>query len=621
MFVWVRRLLFGRPLETARHKHERLPKFLALPVFASDAVSSVAYATEMILVSLIALGSAAWGLSLLIAGAIAVLLVIVVTSYRLTILSYPQGGGSYIVSRENLGTAFGLVAAASLLTGYVVTVSVSMSAGVAAIISAYPHLEEYRIHMGVLFVCFVALANMRGLRESGALFAVPTYLFVGSLLFTIVVGLFRWLSGAEISYVVPPDHQLPTEPLKVSMIFLVLTAFSRGCAALTGTEAIADGVPAFKPPEARNAAATLVMMAVILVTLFLGITVLASVYRVPPPLGVSGHGGGAETVVSQIVRAIFLKDAPWFYYLVQYATAAILILAANTAYQDFPRLSSILARDRFAPRQFTSIGDRLVFTNGILALSALAAFLIVYFKGNVNALIPLYAVGVFMSFTLSQAGMSKRLRKLRQPGWRLLSGLSAFGAVVTGCVTLISAYANFFAGAWLVLIIIPGLVYVYYKIHQHYMEMGDQLRLTPDNFEGPPPVRSTAIVLTAGIHKAILPALEYARTLSHDCRALYIEIDPSETPLIRDRWEHYGLGIPLVILESPYRSVLGPTLEYLEEAKLERPDYIVTVVLPEFVPKKMWHKLLHNQSGFFLKVALMFRKGIVVTNVRYYLEK
>lgn len=619
LFVWLRRLLFGRPLETARQKHERLPKFLALPVFASDAVSSVAYATEMILVSLVALGSDIWRLSLPIAGAIALLLGIVVMSYRLTILSYPQGGGSYIVSRENLGTLFGLIAASSLLTGYVVTVSVSVSAGVSAIISAYPHLEPYRVHMGIIFVAFVALANMRGVRESGALFAVPTYLFIFSLLFTIAVGLGKWLLGAEINHVVPVGEELPAQPLKVSMAFLIMTAFSRGCAALTGTEAIADGVPAFKPPEARNAAATLMYMALILVTLFLGITVLASVYRVPPPMGATGHGGGSETVVSQIVRAIFLADMPWFYYLVQYATAAILILAANTAYQDFPRLSSILARDRFAPKQFANIGDRLVFSNGILALSALAAFLIVFFKGNVNALIPLYAVGVFMSFTLSQAGMSRRLRKLRPPHWKLLSSISAFGAAATGLVTIISAYANFLAGAWLVLVIIPALVYVYFKINQHYRELGNQLRIRDDT--KPRPVRSTAIVLIAGMHVGTLEALEYARTLSHDCRALFIEIDPSETALIRERWNKYGMDLPLVILESPYRSVIGPTLDYLEEAKKERPDYIVTVVLPEFVPRKLWHKILHNQTGFFLKVALLFRKDIVVTNVRYYLER
>ena len=619
MFARIRRLLLGAPIPTSRQKHERLVKFLALPVFASDAVSSVAYATEEILIALAVLGAAAWALSLPIAGCIAVLLVIVVISYRLTILSYPQGGGSYIVARENLGTYFGLVAAAALLTGYVVTVAVSMSAGVSAIISAYPILENYRVVMGVVFVAFVALANMRGVRESGALFCVPTYLFVACLLVTIVVGLIKWLIVG-----VPPPPHIPGESVNLvswTGTVLLMTAFSRGCSAMTGTEAIADGVPAFRPPEARNAAATLVMMAVVLVTLFLGITVLANVYHIFP--SEASHGGGSQTVLSQIVRAVIgeqnFTDWGWFYYLVQYATAAILILAANTAYQDFPRLSSILARDRFAPRQFANIGDRLVFTNGILALSALAAFMIIYFKGDVNKLIPLYAVGVFLAFTLSQAGMSRRLTRLKPPGWKLLSKVSAFGACATALVTIISATANFMAGAWMVMLIVPIVVFIYFKINQHYMQLADQLRLAEG--EQPAPIKSTAIVLTAGIHRGMLPALEYARTLSHDCRALYIEIDPTETPLVRDRWESFGLGVPLVILESPFRSVLGPVLKYLEEAKKERPNHIVTVVLPEFVPKKWWHKVLHNQSALLLKVALLFKRDIVVTNVRYYLEK
>lgn len=615
LFAIIRRLLFGRPLPTSRQRHERLDKLLALPVFASDALSSVAYATEEILKVLLVVGAAMWSYSLPIAGAILALLVIVVTSYRLTIMSYPQGGGSYIVAKENLGASYGLAAAAALLTGYVVTVAVSIAAGVSAIISLYPGLEVYRVELGIVFVALVALANLRGVRESGVLFAVPTYMFVLSMLTMIVAGLIKWAIG-DVDYVVQPAQPVPSQGTVT--LLLVLTAFSRGCSAMTGTEAIADGVPAFKPPEARNAAATLVMMAVILGTLFTGITILASVYRVLP--GTGAHGGG-ETVVSQIARNIFQGNLAWFYPVIQFVTTAILILAANTAYQDFPRLSSILARDRFAPRQFANIGDRLVFTNGILALSALAVFLIVYFGGDVSRMIPLYAVGVFMSFTLSQAGMSRRLSRLKPPGWQYLSKVSAFGALVTFMVTVISATVNFLDGAWIVLLIIPILVFIYFKINQHYMELGDQLRLTEEEFKEPKPVKSTAIVLTAGIHKGILPALEYARSLSHDYRALYIEIDPADTVLIRDRWEKFGLGVPLVILESPYRSVVGPVLDYLEEAKKERPDHIITVILPEFVPVKWWHKILHNQSGLFLKIALLFRRDIVVTNVRYYLEK
>jgi len=646
LFAIIRRILFGRPLASSRQKHERLSKFLALPVFASDALSSNAYATEEILLAfaLVGAGSVAWSMALPITASIVVLLAIVVVSYRLTIYSYPQGGGSYIVTKENLGTIPGLFAASSLLTDYVMTVAVSVAAGVAAIISAFPSLEPDRVLLGIAAVALVGLMNMRGLRESGVVFAVPTYAFVVCIATMIGVGLYKWISAEFFGgpAIVPIHKTFPSFGAPITGIafwFLVLRAFAGGCAAMTGTEAVADGIPAFKPPESRNAAATLVYMAIILGFLFVGISILAHVYQAVPS-EFSAHAAKAkevpETVVSQIARGVFGRG--WFYYLIQGATAAILILAANTAFQDFPRLSSILARDRFAPRQFTSIGDRLVFTNGILALSGLAALLIVAFKGDTHALIPLYAVGVFISFTLSQFSMSLRQRKLKHPGWRLYSSISFFGSVITGIVAVVIASMKFSAGprlfvgswivphgiptgAWIVLALIPTIVYIFHKIHQHYITLGNQLRLTDDNFEEPAAVRSTAIVLTSSIHKGILPALEYARTLSHDCRALFIEIDPVETAMIRERWEKFGLGVPLVILESPYRSVIGPVLKYLEEVKKERPNYIVTVVLPEFVPKKWWHKLLHNQSGLFLKIALMLRKDIVFTNVRYFIER
>ncbi|OFX15575.1 MAG: amino acid permease [Armatimonadetes bacterium RBG_16_58_9] len=618
MFGRIRRVLLGAPLPTSRQKHERLPKFLALPVFASDALSSNAYATEEILLALAVVGSAAWYTSLPIAASIVILLWIVVISYRLTIHAYPQGGGSYIVTKENLGVLPGLVAAASLLTDYVLTVAVSIAAGVAAVVSAYPSLEDNKPELGVVFIAVVALANLRGLRESGSLFAVPTYFFVGSIATMIVTGLFKVFSGAPI-HTVNPAHFQHDVMGPISLV-LILRAFAGGCAAMTGTEAVADGIPAFKPPESKNAAATLIYMAAILSFLFLGITYLARVYHALPWEYVVEHinpKAGYETVVSQIARGIYGRGL--FYFAIQFATATILILAANTAYQDFPRLSSILARDRFAPRQLASIGDKLVFTNGIIALSLFAALLIVVFHGEVHALIPLYAVGVFISFTLSQFSMSLRQRRLKQPGWRFYSGVSLFGSIVTGIVAVVIAQAKFIHGAWIVLTLIPILVIIFRKINQHYMEMGDQLQIKQGR--PPRPVRTTAIVLTAGIHAGVLPALEYARTLSHDCRALYIEIDPNDTPLIRDRWEAFGFGIPLVILESPYRSVLGPVLDYVEEAKRERPNHIVTVVVPEFVSRKWWHSLLHNQSALILKIALMLKRDIVVTNVRYYLEK
>jgi len=615
LFAFIRRLLFGAPIPTARQKHERLPKFLALPVFASDAVSSNAYATEEILATfaLAGAGIMAWKLTVPITAAIVVLLAIVVVSYRFTIHAYPHGGGSYIVTRENLGVLPGLVAAASLLTDYVLTVAVSIASGVAAIVSAVPSLAADAVPLGIGFIALVALMNLRGLRESGAMFAVPTYGFIACVGAMIVLGLSKMLTGQ----ITPLNTTFPSEnaPIAGWMAgFLVLRAFAGGCAAMTGTEAVADGIPAFRPPESRNAAATLLYMAVILGFLFLGISSLAAAYQVVPrEMGSPGY----ETVVSQIARAVFGKGP--FYYIIQAMTAAILVLAANTAFQDFPRLSSILARDRFAPRQLASIGDRLVFNNGIVALSALAAVLIIVFKGDVHRLIPLYAVGVFVSFTLSQFSMSIRQRKLKQPGWKIYSAISLFGSLVTGVVSVVIAAMKFTHGAFIVLILIPALVYVFLNINKHYRELADQIRVQ-DRYDVRP-IKSTSVVLLGGVHKGALQAMEYARSLSHDCRALYIEIDPNETPLIRDRWEKSGIQEPLVILESPYRSVIGPVLDYLEEAKKERPDHIVTVVLPEFVPKQWWHKLLHGQSGFFLKIALLFKEDIVVTNVRYYLEK
>ncbi len=439
MFAFIKRILIGRPLETARQRHERLPKFLALPVFASDAISSNAYATEEILLAFLLAGSGAiaWKMALPITISIVILLAIVVVSYRLTIYAYPQGGGSYIVTKENLGTVPGLIAAAALLTDYVLTVAVSIASGVAAIISTAPSLADDRVALAILAILLVALGNLRGLRESGTMFAIPTYSFVLGIGIMIIVGLYKVATGN-----VEPLHATFGEHTKsisgLAFYFLILKAFAGGCAAMTGTEAVADGIPAFRPPESKNAAATLVIMACVLAFLFIGISTLAQAYQVVP------DETGKETVVSQIVRGVFGKS--FFYYLIQYATAAILILAANTAYQDFPRLSSILARDRFAPRQLANVGDRLVFSNGILALSALAIFLIIVFKANTHALIPLYAVGVFMSFTLSQFSMSVRLRKLKKPGWRLYSNISRFGASVTFIVAVVIASMKFAAG-------------------------------------------------------------------------------------------------------------------------------------------------------------------------------
>lgn len=619
MFGRIRQLLLGRPLPTAHQIHERLPRFLALPVFASDAVSSVAYATEEILLVLMVAGGAAWGVSLPIAGAIAILIGIVAISYRQTIFAYPSGGGSYTVAKENLGTFYGLVAAASLLTDYILTVSVSVAAGVAAIVSLNPLLAPHVTAMGVLAVAFVAFINLRGVRESGVLFAPPTYIFIAAVVTLIVAGLIKALSGPIAPVVTDPTHwakEFSTieghsiHGLQAASLFLILRAFASGCVALTGTEAIANGVPAFKPPESSNAASTLTWMACILAALMLGTTYLAHAYHVFP----AEH----ETVVSQLARTVFGRG--WFWYTIQIATAAILILAANTAFQDFPRLGYILAKDRFAPRQLTNRGDKLAFSNGILMLALVAAALIIVFRGDTSRLIPLYAVGVFISFTLSQYGMGFRQAKLKHKAWRSHTALSFFGGTVTGVVALVIATTKFVHGAYIVIFLIPMLVWVFYKINSHYVQLGQRLRLAEDAFREPKPVRSTSIVLVSSIHRGIVPALQYARSLSHDCRALYIEVEEAETQLLRERWPKFGLDIPLVILESPFRTITSQLLRYIDEAKRERPDYIITVVLPEFVVGAWWHGMLHNQSSLLIKLALMTRRGIVVTNVRYFVD-
>lgn len=622
MLGWLRRLIIGSPLHSARAMHERLPKFLALPVFSSDAISSVAYANEEILLALAAAGMVVvtGQISLVLVALIVVLLVIVATSYRQTIFSYPSGGGSYIVAKENLGITAGLTAGASLMIDYVLTVAVSVASGVAAILSFAPaDWQPHRVAICVGVVIFVGLANLRGLKESGSIFALPTYTFVFCCAALIAVGLYRTLIvPGSVHYHAPPRSTWPevTHPGATGVLFafIVLRAFSSGCSAMTGTEAISNGIPAFRPPESKNAATTLTWMAIILGTVFLGFGFLTTKLHVIPMMQTAK---GYETVPSQIAKALVGKT--WFYYLFQGATAAILVLAANTAFADFPRLGSIMARDRFLPRQLYNLGDKLVYSNGIILLSLLAILLLIMFHGVVNALIPLYAIGVFLSFTLSQAGMMVHFRRLRDRGWLRGAIVSGIGATATAIVAIVQAATKAAEGAWIVLLLIPSFVFLFHKIHAHYIELGNQLRLTPEDHFEPP--HNTVLVLTPSIHKGVLHALEYAATLSTDVRAVHVESDPVDTAIMEDRWEEWGGGIPLVILESKFRSLIGPILEYLEEVKRERDNDVVTVVVPEFVPAKWWHKLLHNQSGILLKFALLFRRDMVVTNVRYYLDR
>lgn len=642
MFTWLRRLLIGTPLPSSRAMHERLIKILALPVFASDAISSVAYATEEILLALIVAGPAmvtASNYSINISIAIVVLLAIVATSYRQTIFAYPSGGGSYIVAKDNLGVIPGLTAGASLMIDYVLTVAVSISSGVAAIVSIHPSLAPYTVDLAVGGVLVIMLANLRGLKESGTLFAIPAYAFVISALTLIGVGVYHVVSTGGFTVPTPPPGSYREVPMHdftgFALIFLVLKAFSSGCSAMTGTEAISNGIPAFRPPESKNAATTLVWMAILLGTLFFGVTFLAWKGHVIP---MDQTYSEYKTVMAQIADALFTGKWAWFVKFLQYATAGILVLAANTSFADFPRLGSIMARDRFLPRQLYNVGDRLVFSNGIVLLALLAIGLIITFNGIVNALIPLYAIGVFLSFTLSQAGMVKHTLRLKERGWQISALVSGIGACVTAIVCIIQGWTKFLdgepkviglpytdfaihirTGAWIVLVLIPVLAFIFYKINQHYVTLGNQLRLTPnDKFE---PLTNTVLVLTPSLHRGVLPALEYAKTLSPDVRAIHIDTDPLDAKLLEDRWDEWGGGLPLVMLESPYRSITGPLLKYLEEVKREKPNSVVTVVLPEFVPAKLWHKILHNQSGLLLKFILMFRKDIITANVRFYVDK
>ena len=600
----VKRLIVGSPFATARARHERLGKATALAVFASDPLSSVAYATEEILIFLVLGGSAALSYSLPIAFGIAALLAVVVTSYRQTVAAYPQGGGAYLVAKDNLGRFPALTAAAALLTDYVLTVSVSVTAGIDALTSAVPGLFPYRVSFGVLAVVGIAIGNLRGVRESGKLFAVPTYFFIVSILGTVGYGLVGVAFG-----LLPEAPYEPHPPgLEGIGLFLFLRAYAAGCTALTGVEAVSNGVPALKPPEGRNAQIVMTWLGVISIAMFLGITYLAYDFGVVP--------GGGETVVSKIARRVFGTGV--LYYGVQAATMLILLLAANTSYADFPRLSSILARDRYMPRQFANHGDRLVFSNGILILSGFAILLIVMFGGDTHALLPLYAIGVFISFTLSQSGMVRHWLRLKQKGWRM--GVNGIGAVVTCIVLLTLTVTKFREGAWIVVVLTPLLVVVFLVIHHHYVQVADQLSL--EKYGEPAAIgRHTVLIPVGDLHKGVVRALEYAKSLSPNARAVFVETDPGRTRKLEEKWQKWGCDVPLVLLDSPHRSLLGPFLEYLDHLQGKEENHFVTVVIPEFIPAKWWQYLLHNQTAFLLKGALLFRKNLVVTDVPYHLRR
>jgi len=683
-----RSVLFGRALATHQSQHQKLPKYVAVPVFASDAISSVAYATEEILLALTlgtgVVASVALAKVFPISAAIAVLLAIVVFSYRQTIYAYPNGGGSYIVAKDNLGDYPGLTAGAALLIDYVLTVAVSIAAGVAAIISAFPALDGHRVAICLGFITILTLANLRGLKESGTVFMLPTYGFLVCIYTLMAVGFFKYFSGGLGHASVHAEEAAAGTVAQGLTLVLVLRAFASGCVAMTGTEAVSNGVPAFRAPEPKNASITLIIMAGILGSLFLGISFLAWHYGAVP-----GHEAG-ETVVSMLGTGVFGRDlgsvGGWFYYGLQITTCLLLIVAANTAYADFPRLTMLMAQDRFLPRQMANIGDRLVFSNGIIVLAVLAGALVITFGGITHHLIPLYSVGVFLSFTLSQAGMVRRWFRLRSPGWQRNAAINGFGACATLVVLLVIAYTKFASGdpiripllttplgywamltglgfllismyhrwmgkwllvaspiglllwwtvfradllqmapirmgAWIVVLVIPVLIWMCSRIRFHYEEVAEHL--TMERYRPIPPFRHTILLLVPGLHRGVMPALEYARSIAAghgDVRGVYVEIDPLQTPQALERWTRWVKDVPLVVLDSPYRSMVSPILGYLDEVEREREDDVVTVIIPEFVTEKWWTTLLHGQTGMMLKWSLLFKKGVVVVNIRYHLD-
>jgi amino acid transporter len=610
----VKAIFIGRPLASEEELGERLSKKKALAIFSSDAISSSAYATEEILRVLVLGGVAALAFGLHISVAIAILLIAVAISYRQICIAYPTGGGSYSVSKRNFGRTMSLIAASALLIDYVMTVAVSTSSAVEQITSAFPVLFDERILIGVGAIALITIGNLRGIREAGNIFAVPTYLFVGSALLMIVLGAYRIIVLGEGDGYGPEAVESTAGSLEAVSVLLILRAFAAGAVALTGTEAIATGVPAFKPPEARNAATTLAVMAALLGTLFIGITFLAvnfGVSHVEEPV--------KQTVISQVAAAVYgAGTIPFF--LFQAFTAILLVLAANTSFNAFPRLLAILAQDGFMPRQFSFRGDRLAFSWGIMILATLAASLIVLFGGETHLLIPLYAVGVFIDFTISQSGMIRHWRRERGPGWRRRLAINAFGMVLTGVVAVVVTVAKAPASL-IVLVLIPLLVGMMAFIRHQYDLQERELNVREDLvIEGP--LREQRVVVPVnGINRAVVQAVNFGRTLATDIRAVYVTEDPDEGERLRGRWDRQLPGIPLVIVESPYRALVGPVMAYLDVLDLawppERPTPVTIVILPEYVARRWWDRILYNQSAKRLKAALVGRDHTVIADVPY----
>jgi amino acid transporter len=623
-----RSLMIGRPLPTADSPNETIGKLVGLAVFASDALSSTAYATQEILVILAAAGTAALGNAFPISIAIVALMVIVILSYEQTIHAYPNGGGAYVVARENLGKIPAQIAGAALLTDYILTVSVSVSSGVAQVISAFPQLFNYRVEIAIVIVMLVMVVNLRGVRESGLAFAIPAYIFLAVMLLTVGIGLFRSFSGTLGIVVNPPDLYTSYNTLQILTPFLLLHAFASGTSAMTGIEAIANGITAFKEPRSKNAGIVLFWMGGILATLFLGISYLAGVIQAIPSEG--------ETVISQLGRTIFNGDGVVYFLLIA-MTAIILFMAANTAFAGFPRLGAILAKDGFLPRQLTYRGSRLVFSRGIMALALISIVLIILFDASVNALIPLYAIGVFVSFTFSQFGMAYRWWKCGHlaPGmeikekssvlhpdrfWLIKMIANGVGAICTGVVTIIFGITKFPDGAWIIVLLIPLLVVWFSAIHRHYDKIASQLSLK--SYHSFPGIqRQRVLVLISGVHAGSIEGLHYAQSISDDVTAIYVCLDPEETESIQAKWNMWGEGVRLVILDSPYRMLTEPIMDYIKSlCKMRKPGEVITVVVPQFIPRKWWHNYLHSQTAFLLRMGLMLQPGVVVVEVPYLVD-
>ncbi|KRH98408.1 APC family permease [Cylindrospermopsis sp. CR12] len=609
LYSQIKKFLIGKSLPTSAHTEERLSNAAALAVLSSDALSSVAYATEEILLVLVAAGSGTLGFSLPISIGIVALLAIVILSYRQTVRAYPQGGGSYIVAKENIGLYAGLVAGSSLMIDYILTVTVSISAGTAALTSAIPILRGHTVLLCLIFIFLLNLANLRGVKESGRIFMIPTYAFIGSIFLLIMVGLFKQLSG-EVS------TSYPTIAISQELsLFFVLRAFAAGCTALTGVEAISDGVLAFKPPEWKNARLTLLYLGIVLSSMFAGITFLANSYHLVPESG--------QTLLSLLGREVFGDSV--IYYFLQIVTLLVLLLAANTSYADFPRLCYFLSKDGFLPRQLSLLGDRLVYSNGIVLLSVCAAILVVIFKGQVNAVIPLYAVGVFTSFTLSQAGMVRHWFQEKTPGWQASAVMNGIGAITTLIVLLVIVYTKFLFGAWLVVVAIPIFINLFLAIAKHYRHVAESLSVqdvVPCSYVArlkSEVVSHPAVIVVGQLNRGTIEALDYARIIADKIVAIHVDIGSTDRKTLEEKWQKLESDIPLYIIDSPYRSVIDPVVKFVSEFEEQYPNMFTTVIIPSFVTRNWWDAILHNQTTLFLKVALRAEKSRIVTSVNYFL--